>query len=110
MHPLFKNRNGLLTYLAAWVPLGAMFGFVLSIYGQLRLIEGLSLTIPITFLLAVLCLSPWYTCRSLPLNGTPPLKILLNHIVAAMFTSAIVLAMVPLFVALGTKVWPTLEN
>jgi two-component system sensor histidine kinase AlgZ len=110
MHPLFKSRNGLLSYLIAWVPLGAMLGFVLGVYGHLRPFETVSLTIPITCLLAVLCLSPWYTCRSLPLNGTPPLKILLNHIVAAMFISAIVLALVPFMVGLESRVSPTLAE
>ena len=110
MHPLFKSRNGLLTYLVVWVPLGAMLGFVLGVYGHLKLIEGVSVTVPITLLLAVLCLSPWYTCRSLPLNGTPPLKILLHHVVAAMFISALILAIVPLIVSLDSRFSPTLEQ
>lgn len=109
MHPLFQSRNGLLTYLAVWVPLGAMLGFVLSMYGHLTPLEVVCITVPITLLMAVLCLSPWYTCRSLPLNGTPPLKILLNQSVAAMFISAIVLAFVPLVVNLGSRFSPTLE-
>ena len=110
MHPLLKSRTGLLTYLGVWVPLGVMLGFVASVYGHLRLLEAVSLTIPIALLLAALCLTPWYTCRSLPLTGTPPAKILLNHIVAAMFISAIVLAIVPLIVSLVSHFSPTLES
>jgi two-component system sensor histidine kinase AlgZ len=110
MHPIFKNRNGLLTYMAIWIPLGLMLGFVISVYGHLQPLEGICVTVPVTALLAVVCLSPWYTCRSLPLNGTPPAKILLNHTMGAMFASAIVLTVVPLMLTIGTRFAPTLAD
>ena len=110
MHPIFKSRNGLLTYLAAWIPLGVMLGLVIGVYGHLRPLEGVCVAVPITALLAMVCLSPWYTCRSMPLTGTPPAKILLNHTIGAMFASAIVLALVPFMVAIGTRFSPTLAE
>jgi LytS/YehU family sensor histidine kinase len=110
MHPILKSRNGLLTYLVAWIPLGIMLGLILGVYGHLRLMEGISLTFPVTLLLAFVCLLPWFTCRFLPLNGTPPWKILLHHLVGAMFVSAIVLAIVPVMVSIGSRFSPTLEN
>ena len=110
MHPLLRSRNGFFTYLIAWVPIGVMLGLVLGVYGHLSLIEGICLTIPITLLMAVACLSPWYTCRSLPVNRTPPIKLLMNHTVAAMIISALVLTLAPLMVAVGVRFSPTLAD
>jgi len=110
MHPIFKNRNVRSTYFAAWIPLGAMLGTVFSLYGQLRPMEGVGLTLPITMVLSILCLTPWYTCQSMPLSGTAPWKLLVNHIASAMFISAVVLTVMPLLVALGSRFSPTLER
>lgn len=100
MHPLIKSRDGLLIYLAVWLPVGIMLGSVVSVYGHLHWIEAAKVMLPIVFLLAIVCLTPWYTCRILPLNRTPAYKILFNNIVTAMFASAIVLAIVPVILSL----------
>jgi LytS/YehU family sensor histidine kinase len=110
MHPLFQSKSTLLAYVAAWIPLGAMLGFVLGASVHLHWMECAALTLPITLLLGLVCLSPWYLCRGLPLNRTPRWKLLANHLVAAMFASAIVLAFVPPLLMMLSKVHAGLDR
>lgn len=91
MHPVFSSKNGLLLYLAAWIPVGLMLTLMVSVSGRLRWPESASLTAPLTFLLACVCLAPWYTCRSLPLRSTRASKLIVNHLVAAMLVTGIVM-------------------
>jgi two-component system sensor histidine kinase AlgZ len=83
MHPVFASRIRFLLYLAAWIPLGAMLGFVLSMAAPINQAESAAITAPITVVLALVCLSPWYSCRVLPLGLTPVWKLLTNHLLAA---------------------------
>ena len=110
MHPLFQNRNTLLAYLFAWVPLGAMLGLVISGAGHLDWRATLAIIAPVTMLLAVVCLSPWYLCRALPLKGTPRWKILVFHWIAAQLASALVLFMVPFLLKLLARFYPGIEK
>ncbi len=110
MHPIFKSRNGWFFYLLIWVPIGFMLGLVLSVYGHLKFWEAVSVTGPLTLVLAIDCLTPWYTCRAWPLNRLTPIRIVLNHFAAAMFVSAIVLAIAPLIVMLAARIFPGLDT
>ena len=91
MHPVFASRIRFLLYLAAWIPLGAMLGFVLSMAAPINHAESAAITAPITVVLALVCLSPWYSCRVLPLGPTPVWKLLTNHLLAAGVLSGAVL-------------------
>ena len=91
MHPLLSSRTNLLLYLTAWVPLGAMLGLVLSMPAGLDWRETTAITVPLSLMLAVVCLSPWYSCRFLPLGSTPVWKLLTNHLLAAVVLSGGVL-------------------
>jgi two-component system sensor histidine kinase AlgZ len=110
MHPLFQNRSSLLAYLAAWVPLGAMLGLVIAAAGHLDWRATLAVIAPVTLLLAIVCLSPWYICRTLPLDTTPDWKVLAYHSVAAMFASSLVLLIVPFLLQLLTGIRPAIEK
>jgi LytS/YehU family sensor histidine kinase len=110
MHPLFQNRNSLLAYFFAWVPLGAMLGVVISAAAHLDWKATLAIIAPVTLLLACVCLSPWYLCRTLPLNGTPRWKLLSHHWIAAMFASALVLFFVPFLLHLLARFRPDVER
>ena len=83
MHPVFASRTSFLLYLAAWIPLGGMLGYVLSMAAPINWTESAAITAPITLVLALVCLSPWYSCRVLPLGPTPVWKLLSNHLLAA---------------------------
>lgn len=98
MHPILKSRSGFLLYLAAWIPFGLLFGLMLSVTAHLHWLESASITTPLIFVLVFVCLSPWYTCRGLPLRSTPPWKLVGTHLVAAMCVSAAVLVIARLVV------------
>lgn len=110
MHPLFKSSSGILAYIAAWIPLGAMLCFMVGTVGHLKWNESVGLAIPTTLVLALVCLSPWYLCRSLPLKRTPRWKLVTHHAVAAMCASGLVLAIVPVFVTTIDRVHPGFET
>lgn len=91
MHPVFAKRSTLLLYLAAWIPSGAMLTFVLILSTPINWIEGATIMTPVTLLLALVCLSPWYSCRYLPLRSTPVWKLLINHVLAAVVLGGVIL-------------------
>jgi len=91
MHPVFASRTNFLLYLVAWIPLGAMLGFVVVLSAPINWMEGALITAPVTLLLALDCLSPWYTCRYLPLRSTPAWKLLTNHVLASVVLSGVIL-------------------
>jgi two-component system sensor histidine kinase AlgZ len=91
MHPVFAKRTTLLLYLAAWIPSGAMLAFVLILSTPINWTEGAVIIAPVTVLLALVCLSPWYSCRYLPLRSTPVWKLLTNHVLAAVVLGGVIL-------------------
>jgi hypothetical protein len=74
MHPVFRSKNGLLFYLAPWVPVGLILTLMITVAGRLTWPQAVSITAPVTFLLACVCLAPWYACRALPLRSAPRWK------------------------------------
>ncbi|MBV9158722.1 MAG: histidine kinase [Acidobacteriaceae bacterium] len=110
MHPIFSSRNTLLLYLAAWIPLGLMLGYMLAVSGRLQWTESASITVPIVVVLAFVCLSAWYSCRSLPLRSTSPEKLITQHVVAAMCVSALVLVIAQILVPGLSRPFPGLQE
>jgi signal transduction histidine kinase len=70
--------------MAAWIPLGAILVLVVHLSGRLTVLESLAVMTPAIVVMAFVCLSPFYVCRSLPLRSTPREKILINHLTAAL--------------------------
>ncbi len=110
MHPVFASRTNFLLYLAAWIPFGAMLGFVLVLSAPISWIEGVAVTAPVALLLALDCLSPWYTCRYLPLRSTPAWKLLTNHLLASIVLGGIILLVARLLArGLSLNTFPGLD-
>jgi two-component system sensor histidine kinase AlgZ len=91
MHPLLHNWKASLLYFAAWVPLGAILGLLISVAGAFTAIETSAVIVPVTVILAFVCLSPWYACRALPLRSTGAARLLGQHVLAAVVVSGVVL-------------------
>lgn len=90
MHPIFRSRNGLQAYVAVCLSFALLVGFVLNVAAGLSWVESACITVPLVVMLAMACLLPWYTCRSLPLESTPQWKLISHHLIAAIFVSAVV--------------------
>jgi sensor histidine kinase YesM len=110
MHPLFRNRKYLFNYCLAWAPVGAMLVFAVSLPARLTAGEGVLIGVPVAILLAIICLSAWFVARSQPRWSTPGWKKALNHVMAAIFASALVLVFAHYWVNLWNRFFPNLEE
>jgi hypothetical protein len=71
MHPLTAGRGRLSLYLLAWTPLALLVAYLLVMMGGLGWREAVTLSLPLALFYAFICLTPWYMCRVLPLDGSP---------------------------------------
>lgn len=110
MHPIFQDRNSVLAYLAAWVPLGLMLTNVLKASARLGWLETASVTAPLTVLLLGVCLSPWYLAKALPLNKSSRAKVLGASWIAAMCASTIMMGAVHVILFVANRLYPGLSG
>lgn len=110
MHPIFRSRTALHAYLAVCLSFGVLVGFVLVIAARLTWVESACITAPLVSMLAVVCLFPWYMCRSLRLDSTPPWKLFSSHLIAAIFVSAFVPGIIRLEAAGLDRLLPSLRE
>src|SRR5438067_4198674 len=75
--------------LLAWVPLIATSVYVLATRGGLRWWQASAIAVPVFLFYAFLCLFAWYPCRATPLGRVSFLRLLLTHLIAAVFISFI---------------------
>ena len=88
MHPLF-TRSRLSLYLLAWIPLVATSIYVLGTRGGLLSWQATAIAVPAYLFYAFLCLFAWYPCRATPLGRVSFVRLLLTHLIAAVFISFI---------------------
>ena len=110
MHPILRSRSGLHAYLTVCLSFGLLVGFVLVVAAELTWLESVCITVPLVSMLGVVCLFPWYACRSLPLDSTPPWKLFSRHLIAAIFVSATVPGVIRLEVAALGRFLPKLSE
>src|SRR2546429_1994943 len=84
MHPLF-TRGRLSLYLLAWVPFVATSIYVLATRGGLVWWQATAIAVPVFLFYAFLCLFAWYPCRATPLGRVTFMRLLLTHLIAAVF-------------------------
>src|SRR5262249_27681590 len=87
MHPILQNWRWFVTWMTAWIPVGAILILVTRLSGRMALLEATALMTPPIFVFTFVCLSPFYVCRSLPLRSAPRLKLVANHLGAAIVLS-----------------------
>ncbi len=94
MHPLIplRNKTNLVIYIGLWWVLGALLTILLRLSTGLTATEASLVGGPLCALYALVCLTPWYMCRSLPLATTSPMRLLVNHIGAATLATALWIA------------------
>jgi len=84
MHPFLLDWRRFVLWMGAWMPLCAIIVLVWHYSGEARIAETAFVMIPITVVLSLVCLSPFYMCRSLPLRSAKKANIALTHLVAAL--------------------------
>jgi two-component system sensor histidine kinase AlgZ len=110
MHPLLHSWKSTLLYVLAWAPVGAILGLLISVVGSLTKLETHAVVVPVTILLAFVCLSPWYMCRGLPLRTTNPWRLLGQHALAATLVSGGLMLAVTAFVSSLSDALPGLNR
>ena len=89
MHPVFQSAKRVLAYVLSWLAGSLMLAGLLRLQGPLNWVMALQLAVPLSIIYALICLTPWYTCRSLPLASTSPGKIVAHHLGAAVLATAV---------------------
>ncbi len=84
MHPISGHFRALLLYLAAWGPVSAILIYLFVSLGGLTWTRASALAIPLCLVFAFVCLSAWYSCRSIPLVSSGAW---LAHLATAMVAS-----------------------
>jgi hypothetical protein len=84
MHPILRDWRSFLVWMSAWIPLGAVITLVWHFSGDQQIVETAAVMAPMVLVLSMVCLSPFYMCRSLALRSTPRAKIAINHTAAAL--------------------------
>lgn len=80
MHPILGHFRRLVLYLAAWGPISAILIYLFVSLGRMSWELALALAIPLCLYYAFVCLSAWYSCRSIRLENS---SAWLTHFVAA---------------------------
>jgi len=109
MHPLFSKKGQLAAYLLLWGLLAVLLASLLRITAALSWREALTLAGPLCLIYAFVCLTPWYVCRYLPLESTNLMKVVLNHLGAAILATALWVQVARLLAGmleLGTRINP----
>src|SRR2546426_883332 len=75
MHPILSSVRRLTVYLAVWVPIIGLLALAAR--------ESLAVLAPAGAIYAFLCLTPWYICRSRPLQLSNATELTITHLAAA---------------------------
>src|ERR1051326_2837942 len=76
MHPILSSGRRLSIYLAVWVPILGLLALATR--------ESLAVLTPAGAIYAFLCLTPWYICRSKPLQLSNGTELSATHLAAAL--------------------------
>src|SRR5262249_36897780 len=79
MHPVLARQIRLDLYLVAWIPVAVLVSAALAVPVHRTWPEGALLGVPLTLLAAFISMAQWPMCRGLPLNDTPPLRLIPSH-------------------------------
>jgi hypothetical protein len=89
MHPILAKRSLLGLYLAVWVPVGGALAVLLALSGDRPWAEAAAVALPLTVPYAFICLSSWYLCRTVPLQGPFALRVLATLAAAAAVSTSL---------------------
>jgi two-component system, LytTR family, sensor histidine kinase AlgZ len=109
MHPLLASGAALAIYAAGWVPLAVLLVYVLAASGNLGWAASVAIVAPSSLIYAVICLSPFYVVRTMPLRAAALGRILITNLAAAIASSLILVAVARSLAVLLARVGPALE-
>src|SRR5437660_593310 len=113
MHPIFRNTARLGVYFALWALLAAVLGALIRVPTGLSWSQSLSMAVPLCMFYAFVCLTPWYTCRGLPLGSPQVTKMLINQLAATVLACSLWVAAAGLLafaLDLGSRLNPAIPQ
>jgi LytS/YehU family sensor histidine kinase len=110
MHPLLQHWRRSLIYLAAWLEFGVILGLIAAASGHVARLAGIALAIPMAILLGLVCLTPYYVCRSVPLRAAAWRGLLQHHLPATAVASAAVMLGGRFVAGSLAPVWPGIDS
>src|SRR5262249_44870673 len=89
MATVLGDRWRLLLQLVAWGLVGALVGVLVHALVGVAWLPAMVFGLPLGLLATPVSLSASYLCRSMPLPGTPPLRVAATALTAAVVTAAV---------------------
>jgi hypothetical protein len=89
MHPIFQSKGSAAAYVLLWVVLDLLLAALMRLPGDLSWREALLLASPLCVFYAFVCLTPWYVCRALPLGSTGGMRLVVQHLGAAVLAGGL---------------------
>src|SRR5579859_738336 len=87
MHPILGDKKRLALYLITWLTLTELLFYVLIYHGGVSKLATALYFFPLCLFYAFVCLSAWYSCRGIPIEGTSFTGLLGPHLLAAIIVS-----------------------
>jgi two-component system, LytTR family, sensor histidine kinase AlgZ len=87
MHPLFSRPARLLLYLLGCLACALLLAPVFASSGPRPYSQAIAFIAPIAIVYGLVCLSAWWVCRAYPVSRTPPWKVVLVQLAAAVLAA-----------------------
>ena len=110
MHPVFRHWRRSALYLAAWIELGVVLGFLAPTSGHIDRLGAMAIIAPLALLLGFVCLIPFYICRTVPLRASAWKSLLQNHLLATVLVAGGVTFAGRLLASALSSQWPGLDR
>ncbi len=110
MHPILQSWRRFATWMAGWIPVGAILVLIAHLSGRMSYLEATAVMAPAIVVFAFVCLSPFYVCRSLPLRSSHPFRLMMNHLAAALILTAAVMLIGRFIAAMLVPTFPGVEQ
>jgi two-component system, LytTR family, sensor histidine kinase AlgZ len=107
MHPIFSKWTRLAGYMLGSQAAGGLVAALLHMTGAIAWREAFEMAAPMCLMYAFVCLTPWYSCRALPLGSTAPWRLSGEHLGAAVLATALWVGLARLLgrsLALGNRI------
>src|SRR5689334_6835101 len=87
MHPILGHSRRLALYLFAWLILSELLFYLITYHSGVGWLDSSIFFFPLSIFYAFVCLSAWYSCRGIPIEGTSFLGLVGPHLLAAIIVS-----------------------
>jgi len=87
MHPILGHSRRLALYLFAWLILSELLFYLITYHSGVGWLDSSIFFFPLSIFYAFVCLSAWYSCRAIPIEGTSFLGLVGPHLLAAIIVS-----------------------